>query len=139
VKAHTFAKQYDLIVSNPPFFEHHLRSPKEGINVARHDDKLTYKDLIRIVYRILSPDGCFAVMVPNHQSQGIIRMAKDAGLYLHYYVAIKPSSKHPDFRSICQFSINEPSRLTEKELIIKEGDSYSEEFVILLKDYYLNL
>lgn len=139
VKAYAFTKQYNLIVSNPPFFEHHLRSPKEGINMARHDESLTYKDLIHIVYRILSPDGCFAVLIPYHQLNTIILLAKHAGLFLHHHISVKQTSKHHCFRSICLFSITQPSRLTEEELIIKKGDNYSEEFVDLLKGYYLNL
>lgn len=139
VKAHAFTKQYDLIVSNPPFFEHHLRSPEEGINMARHDESLTYKDLLHIVYRLLSPDGCFAMLIPYHQSKGVVQLANDAGLYVHYHISVKQTPKHHCFRSIYRFSIREPYQVTEEELIIKDGGSYTEEFVILLKDYYFNL
>lgn len=139
VKAYTFTKQYDLVVSNPPFFEHHLRSLKEGINMARHDETLTYKDLIHIVRRALSPDGCFAVLIPYHQFENVIQVAKNAGLFLHHHISVKQTHKHDPFRSICLFFFDEPSQATEKELIIKEGNNYSEGFVDLLKDYYLNL
>lgn len=139
VKAYAYTRQYDLIVSNPPFFENHLRSLKEGINMARHDESLTYKDLIQIVYRILSPDGCFAMLIPYHQSEGIVQLAKNAGLYLHHHISVKQTSKHHYFRSICRFSIKEPCQVNEEKLIIKDGGSYTEEFVVLLKDYYLGL
>lgn len=139
VKAHAFTKQYNLIVSNPPFFEHHLRSPKEGINMARHDKSLTYKDLIQIVYRILSPDGCFAVLIPYHQSDNVIQLAKHAGLFLHYHISVKQTPAHKHFRSIFLFCTQQTLSITEEELIVKKGDSYTEEFIVLLKDYYLNL
>ena len=139
VKAYTFTKKYDLVVSNPPFFEHHLHSPKEGINMARHDDTLTYKDLVHIVHKALSPDGCFAVLIPFHQFENVIQVARNAGLFLHHHISVKQTHKHDPFRSICLFFVDEPSQATEKEMIIKEGNSYSEGFVDLLKDYYLNL
>lgn len=139
VKAYAFTKQYDLIVSNPPFYEHHLRSPEEEKNLARHDESLTYKDLIHIIYRILSPDGWFAVLIPYHQSDGVIQLAKNAGLFLHHHISVKSTPKHHYFRSICQFSIKQPCQVTEEELIVKKEDSYTEEFSVLLNDYYLNL
>ena len=139
VKAHAFTSQYDLIISNPPFFEQHLRSPKEGINMARHDDTLTYTDLVHVVHKALSPDGCFAVLIPFHQFENVIQVARNAGLFLHHHISVKQTHKHDPFRSICLFFLDEPSQATEKEMIIKEEDNYSKGFVDLLKDYYLNL
>lgn len=139
VKAYAFTRQYNLIVSNPPFFAHHLRSPKEGINMARHDESLTYKDLLHIVYQILSPDGCFAVLIPYDQSNGVIQLAINTGLYLHHRISVKQTPDHLHFRSILLFCTKQPLYFIAEELTIKTGNAYSDEFIILLKDFYLNL
>ena len=47
-------KQYDLVVSNPPFFENSLKSPMESRNFARHTVSLTSEDLFKRVITIAS-------------------------------------------------------------------------------------
>ena len=40
------SNKYDLIVSNPPFFDGTSKSPFESRNMARHEDYLNLEELI---------------------------------------------------------------------------------------------
>jgi tRNA1Val (adenine37-N6)-methyltransferase len=55
---------FDLIVSNPPFFRQSLKAPARIRNQARHDDTLSYEELIASADRMLMDEGCLAVVLP---------------------------------------------------------------------------
>ena len=48
------AEQYDLIVSNPPYFQNSLKNPDKGREMARHTDTLSYEDLAHHSARLLT-------------------------------------------------------------------------------------
>ena len=59
-------QQYDLIISNPPFFENHLKTVNALRNTARHADQLPFADLIGIAGGLLAPQGLFYLLIPAH-------------------------------------------------------------------------
>lgn len=137
-KLFTGEKKYDLIISNPPFFENQLRSESDNINMARHNDTLSLDELIEIIFRNLSSEGVFAVLLPYQRSDYLISLAVQKNFNLFIRVDVKQSTNHNYFRSILcfgkQFVVPEL-----KELIIKDAEGYTQDFIALLKDYYLNL
>jgi len=128
--------KYDLIICNPPFHENELRSPSATINLARHDQGLTFELLVKEVDRLLSSAGLFAVLLPYYRVEEFIRIASLANLYLQNKLLVKQTEKHDFFRGVLVFG-RVPSELISEEIIIKIGDQYSHEFSELLKEYYL--
>lgn len=132
--------QYDLIISNPPFFENDLRSPNVERNNAMHDTSLTLEELSNIIEQYLSPDGSFSVLLPYHRSDYFITLMNNHGLHLNIRLLVKQSLQHDYFRSILCFTKKPVDNVQEEELVIRVGkDIYSEEFIQLLKEYYLYL
>jgi tRNA1Val (adenine37-N6)-methyltransferase len=138
VKHFLFNGAYDLIISNPPFFENDLRSGDAVKNRARHDDTLTLKELAEIASVHLSSDGLFAVLLPFHRRDYFIREAGLVNLFLTSALLVKQTPKHPFFRAMLLFS-KKPGVAIEEELTVRNGDHYTPEFTFLLKDYYLHL
>src|SRR5688500_14273906 len=56
--------EYDLIVSNPPYFENSLLPPKKKRTQARHTEQLSFNDLLHHADRLLTPQGRLAVILP---------------------------------------------------------------------------
>jgi tRNA1Val (adenine37-N6)-methyltransferase len=73
---------YDLVISNPPFFENHVRADDPSRNVARHNDRLCYADLIEIAGRLASPQGLLYLLIPVHAVAKLAAAASAAGFYL---------------------------------------------------------
>jgi tRNA1Val (adenine37-N6)-methyltransferase len=138
IREFEFDKSYDLILSNPPFFENDLRSADTVKNRARHDDTLSLKELARIASGHLSPEGTFAVLLPWHRRDYFTREADMANLFLKSELRVKQTPGHSFFRSMLLFS-RKAGKSDMEELTIKNGDHYTPEFTRLLKDYYLNL
>lgn len=78
----TANRQYDLIISNPPFFENHLKTVDTLRNSARHTDQLPFADLIGIAEQLLSPQGLFYLLLPAHAVAKFSALALAAGFYL---------------------------------------------------------
>jgi tRNA1Val (adenine37-N6)-methyltransferase len=133
------AKQYDLIISNPPFFENDLKSPSEKKNDAKHDSGLTLQELVHALKAHLAGHGFAAILLPFHRTIQFKNMVQDAGLFVQHVMEIKQTPHHDFFRSIV-FVGRFATGYSEKEMRIHEVNrEYSVDFTNLLKDFYLNL
>lgn len=132
-------KQYDYIISNPPFFEDDLQSPDEAKNNAKHDTMLNLLQLINFVDTHLTSDGYFAVLLPFHRVNYFIEAVIKTGFHLSQQILIRQTIKHKFFRGILVFN-REEKEPHRSEIIIKEPEqNYTPEFSEALKDYYLFL
>jgi tRNA1Val (adenine37-N6)-methyltransferase len=137
VKSFVSAFKYDLIISNPPFFENDLKSESKHKNLAKHHDTLTLNELMQCVKNNLETDGNFAVLLPFKRIEYFKRIAAENGFYLKEELLVKQTPKHTYFRGILFFT-TEAKSINSKELIIKdEAGNYTCEFNSLIKDYYL--
>ena len=136
VKNISTPNKYSLIISNPPFFEHDLKSTVRSRNVALHDTSLTLSELSFSVRENLLEGGKFAVLLPFHRSTYFEQLAKDNGLFLEHKVLVRQTDKHDYFRAMQLFGRTEVST-AESELSIKVNGEYTDEFVEILSDYYL--
>jgi len=75
-------QQYDLIISNPPFFDNHLKTSDALRNTARHTDQLPFTDLLGVVGQSLAPQGLFYLLIPAHAVAKFSALALTAGFYL---------------------------------------------------------
>lgn len=67
---------YDLIISNPPFFDNHLKNKDSLRNTARHTDTLSFDDLLALCGSLLNTQGHCYLLVPVHQVDNIITLAR---------------------------------------------------------------
>jgi tRNA1Val (adenine37-N6)-methyltransferase len=72
--------RYDLIVSNPPFFENHFNAGDPLRNAARHDSHLKHSELVKIAAKLLAREGLFYVLLPVRSVPEFIRLCRQADL-----------------------------------------------------------
>lgn len=131
--------KYDFIISNPPFFSNQLKSSQEKRNIALHSSSLTFKELIGAVLQLLSRNGKFTVLLPLYEFEILKQEVESFNLYTNKILKIKDKERLPVLRVVAEFSYQN-SPLKESQLVIKNAEgNYSEEFQVLLKDYYLQL
>ncbi len=132
--------KYEIIISNPPFFELDLRSENDEKNAAKHDSTLKFEELVSFIKEHLSITGMAAVLIPFTRYEYFVSLLKKTGLFIQESMLVKQSTRHAPFRWMLMFSHNEIINPEVKKLAIKDSDgNYSEEFTLLLKDYYLKL
>lgn len=131
-------KKYDLIITNPPFFQDHLKSPRREINLARHTDQLPHEKLVCHVVKILREQGAFWVVLPHYQSARLEQLANQKGLFKSYQMEIFNFRGQKPAAIINRYALSK-SKIEFEKLVIREGQqTYSKRFVNLLKDFYLN-
>ena len=130
---------FDTIVSNPPYFIDSLKCPDGQRSTARHTDTLDADRLIGKVFELLSPDGSFSIILPAEQTEDLIRVADEKGLYpsRQTWVITRPGLSPKrilmEFRKIS--TVFQPD-----ELVIElERHVYSEEYIALTKEFYLKM
>jgi len=131
-------KQYDVIVSNPPFFKDSLHSPQAKKNTARHTNSLPHEKLIEGVARLLTDDGHFYVVIPADISKAFITNSRLQGL--HPQTILQIFSKETDLkpiRTLICFGRND-CKADESSMHIYKQASYSEEYKALTAEFYLN-
>ena len=132
-------KTFDLIVSNPPFFDASLKSPEENKNLAKHNDNLSYEDLIFGIKKILSINGSFYTIFPYSEGMTFMAKAEINNMFCTKTLLIKPNINKPINRILLKFQFNKPTKIIENKITIRnENNTFSKEFVDLTKDYYLN-
>lgn len=67
-------KAFDLIVSNPPYFQNSLKNPNAARATARHTETLSYRELICHSKRLLSNDGILALVLPAEAEEEIVAL-----------------------------------------------------------------
>lgn len=137
IKNWTFPLKYDLIISNPPFFENDLKSDNPPKNLAKHHDGLNLNGLLQSITHHLAEDGKFALLLPYHRITFFKKMAADNHFFIQEECLVQQTPAHSFFRGLLLFSTQKEVAIT-KELIIKAKEgNYTQDFDELLQDYYL--
>jgi len=132
--------QYDLIISNPPFFSGGTFSKSADKTVARHTVRLPNGDLLNAVRRVLSKSGRFVVILPYLEGLRFEEMARQYHFYLTKKVEVLPNAGKPVERLLLEFAYEEAE--TVEETLVIETDvrhKYTEEYTALTKDFYLKM
>lgn len=129
---------YDRILTNPPFYTNHLRSPDAAVNRALHTDDLPVDDLIRAVIRLLRPGGQWWVLLPPYETEKLIEQTKSLGLWVFQRLFVRHHAQKPPFRVVTGFSFDSLP-IADQMLTIYEPDgrTYTDEFRNLLRAFYL--
>ena len=138
INTQVFSQPFDVIVSNPPFFEGDLRGEQADRNLARHGDSLSLAQLISVIHRNLTIGGMAALLLPFHRIDAALELGVAVGLYCREKVLVRQTPGHGYFRGMLLLRRG-VGACRVAEVVIKSGEEYTGEFVGLLKDYYLYL
>lgn len=130
--------EYDLIVSNPPFYSENYKTENEQRDLARFQDAMPFEELIEAADLMLSENGIFAVIIPFKEEKDFITLAKEAELYPVKITRVKGTPTSDIKRSLLAFSRNEIHNIAIDELIIEtDRHVYTPEYIEITKDFYL--
>ena len=132
-------KRYDLIVSNPPFFDRFSKCDSERKSRARLNDAgLTYAIICREAVRLMKPEGRMAVVLPFDVSLNFLQTAERHGLYLHKRMTIIPIAGKEPNRVNLELGLDRVAAVRETTFVIRgEDNRFTDEYKVFLKDYYL--
>ncbi|MDO4319677.1 MAG: methyltransferase [Bacteroidales bacterium] len=134
-----FYSKVDLIVSNPPFFATGERAPAQSRAIARHIGSLSPEALVDRAPALLNRGGSLAMITPADNADDLIFRATVAKLYPRRICSVTSRKGKQPYRILWQFSTDDGPCIQD-ELTIRHADnSYTDNYINLTKDFYLNL
>lgn len=127
-------RKFDLIVSNPPYFE---ASDSSKDKIARQTVELNFLQLISRSAGLLTGEGVFSVIIPYEAGNRFIAVAEQSGLFMNRRVEIRGIQQSKPKRLILEFSLKERP-LAELDLTIEKSPrQYSDQYLELTKDFHV--
>ena len=134
------AHQYQLIVSNPPFFSGGTFSDDHNRANVRHAIKLPHGDLLSAVRSLLSPEGKFCLVLPYIEGLRFQELAESYHLHCTRMTEVFPRPGKQVERLLMQFELEKKPLLQDSLVIQQEkGSEWTEEYVRLTGGFYLNM
>ena len=132
--------EYDLIVSNPPFYSENYKTDDSQRDLARFQDAMPFEDLIEAADLLLSENGVFAVIIPYKEEERFIDLCAAVELFPIKITRVKGTHKTQIIRSLLAFKRFELPVLDANELVIEiNRHEYTDEYIELVKDFYLKM
>lgn len=121
---------YDLIVSNPPYYEveNQYKILANQRAQARHTQDLSFETLLEGIKTLLSENGCCWMVLPKQESEILIEKAQQKGLYLNKLVSIFPKQSKPCNRVVFMLSKKQQPVHTSDLYIYEETGEYTNEY-----------
>lgn len=130
--------KYDLIFSNPPYFEDSMPAPDERKSTARHTSEgLSYRDIFEFAKDRLTEEGRVSLVLPSDQEAEVCRYARMCGLHLFRILRIRTVPRKAPSRVILEFSRLRKATPEDTVMTIQNEGQYTQEYLSLTKDFYL--
>lgn len=155
----TLTRHFDLIVSNPPYFDSSLENPDPNLALARHTGEMSYRDILEFAAGgpditgtgspdraagALSGNGRLALILPADELARLLRHGRFCGLFPSRILSIRTTPRKKPSRIIVEFTRNRSAALQEDTLTLMDsnpasasGASRSEQYSSLTSDFYL--
>jgi len=130
--------KFDLIVSNPPYFNGSYKSEDVERMAARHAELLSGDDLLDSVIRLLDKDnGTFSAIFPYDIGAVTIAKAAERGLYCKRICNVHPKEHSGVKRIMAEFAATRRTPETEELYITDDRNIFTKQYRLLTKDFYL--
>ncbi len=141
--------RFDLIVSNPPYFDNSLQAPEKRRNSARHTGSpdnpagggiLSYKVILEYASEVVSESGRVSLILPSDQEKALMRCARMFGFAPWKILRIKSVEHKPVSRLIVQFGRKGRFGTSPREellTLLDERGRRTSQHASLVTDYYL--
>ncbi|MFD1314361.1 tRNA1(Val) (adenine(37)-N6)-methyltransferase [Namhaeicola litoreus] len=131
-------EKYDLIVSNPPYFQRDEQIEGKR-QMARQSVSLGYVDLILATSKLLSQSGHASFIIPFAKEGEFLKIAREQGLFSSRITRVKGTATASTKRSLITLSFAEMKTQTEELILEKERHQYTDAYKEMVQDFYLNL
>lgn len=131
--------EYDIIISNPPFYAEDFKTDDSQRDMARFQDAMPFEELIEAAALLLSDNGIFSVIIPFKEEEKFVAMCKELDLFPFKITRVKGTPTSEIKRSLLAFSRIEQTPLIDELVIEISRHNYTPEYVDLTKEFYLKM
>ena len=131
--------EYDLIISNPPFYTDDYKSDNSSRDLARFEDALPFEELIEAAALLLSDNGIFSVIIPYKEEERFVSICKELDLFPLKITRVKGTPTSEIKRCLLAFCRMEQTPLIDELVIEISRHNYTPEYIELTKEFYLKM
>ncbi len=131
--------EYDLIVSNPPFYSEEMTSGNTSRDLARQNNSLPFDELLNGVAKLLSKTGVFSVILPFKEEEKFIGTAEEVGLNPIRIARVKGTPSSEAKRSLMEFGFFKTKPKYSELVIELDRHQYTKEYIELTKAFYIKM
>ena len=129
--------QFDMIVTNPPYFNRSLEPPSTKRQQVRHTTTLSYDELLSAVVRLLAENGRFNLILPFQEALMFSELAFRYGLFCSRRYYFKTRREKPVERILMEFTMQAKSMIEGEILLYENGLEWSPSYRGLIADFYI--
>ncbi|MBG5892162.1 methyltransferase [Providencia rettgeri] len=129
--------QYDLIVSNPPYFEPAVACRDEKRDQARYTATLTHDVLLESAKSCLTSHGLFCLVLPYEVGEKIQKMAENSGWFTAFRVNVSDKPTTVYHRMLLGIQLQEIQTQVTSLALKDEKGEYTDEFRKLIQPFYV--
>ncbi|MCB0696093.1 MAG: methyltransferase [Chitinophagaceae bacterium] len=139
-RAYRGVTKYDLIITNPPFFNNSLLGETPQRNTARHTVTLSYTELFITIKENITDHGLVSILLPVDEFTRWQKLLDENNWQVIRKLNVHPSVGRSANRivAMCSAGVGRQT-ITEELYIRKEGNVYTQEFCKLMSPHYLNI
>jgi len=131
--------KYDLIVSNPPFFNDTYKELEKNRALARHSESLSFEQLLQQSSQLLSNAGSCAFIIPYKEEANFLNLATQNKLFPARITRVKGNINTQFKRTLLQLEFTKAQPIIKELSIEIERHIYTEAYKKLVQKFYLNL
>ncbi len=132
-------EKYDLIVSNPPYYNDTFKDLDKKRALARHTEGLSFEALLSGIAQLLCDDGTAAFIIPYKEENNFLELGKKMKLYPSKISRYSGHLNSELKRSLIQLKNQETTVIEETFFLEYSRHEYSDHYKNLVKDFYLKL
>jgi tRNA1Val (adenine37-N6)-methyltransferase len=139
IQSWTSAYQFDLIVSNPPFFINSFEPTDKKRFQSRHTSSLSHHDLLSSAALLLKPSGRLAVILPTVEGIEFMKAGAVLGLSCSRLYSFRPRKNKPVERWLIELTHGDSQLLKGEIIMYDEGIELTDGYKMLTRDFYLKI
>ncbi|MDN6072510.1 MAG: methyltransferase [Enterobacterales bacterium] len=129
--------RYDLIITNPPYYQPGVECRNASRGTARYTSELSHQTLLKHARTLASDRGKMAVVLPCDISVDFIQLAAREGWFLLQHTEVTEFAHRAAHRALMLFGVEPALQQSDRLIIRDEHNAYSNDFRELTKAFYL--
>lgn len=129
--------RYDLIITNPPYYQPGVECRNASRDTARYTSELSHQTLLKHARTLASDKGKMAVVLPCDISVDFIELAAREGWFLLQHTEVTEFAHRAAHRALMLFDVEPATQQSDRLIIRDEHNAYSNDFRELTKAFYL--
>lgn len=131
--------KFDLIITNPPYFNNKAHATGTALSTARNTHQLPFLELIKSTFKLLHEDGSFYVVLPTPEAKLFKSLAEKEGFVVSKLLRVQ-TKKGEQHEKRHLMLLQKTAYLYQEEILVIEEQEhlqYTSEYRKLTGDFYI--